>query len=400
MLKSSFNLVSNANNIQGFYVEEKDISKNKKRNNILVFLALFFIITGLGYGVYYYLYAQFYESTDNAYAKQNIVYVTPQVSGIVGEVYVNETQYVKRGQLLASLDDRDLNLSFEQAKSNLANTVRDISKLYQQKASALSALKLAEINLGKARSDLKRKEYLKKYHALSKEVYQDFKYAYEVAVQNLDIAKKQVAKLNSILRSNTIYENPQVKKAVVAVKQSYLNLKRSKIIAPTSGIIAQRRLSVGESISRASTLFAIVPTKGFWADANFKETQLHHVRIGQDVILHSDLYGSSVTYHGKVAGINPGTGAVFSLLPAQNATGNWIKIVQRIPVRIKLEPKELLKHPLHVGNSMQVRVDIHNQEGKIYDKNTQKVKDAPPPLYQNAIKESTMIVNQIIKQNL
>ncbi|WP_331774785.1 efflux RND transporter periplasmic adaptor subunit [Sulfurospirillum sp. 1612] len=381
-------------------MEAKEINKNKKRNNILIFLALFFILVGLGYGVYYYLYAQFYESTDNAYAKQNIVYVTPQVSGIVDKVYVHETQYVKRGQLLASLDDRDLNLAFEQAKTNLANTVRDISKLYQQKASALSALKLAQINLEKAKTDLKRKEYLKKYHALSEEVYQDFKFAYDKAVQNLDIAKKQVAELNSILRSNTIYEDPQVKKAVVAVKQSYLNLKRSKIMAPTSGIIAQRKLSDGESVSPASTLFAIVPTKGFWVDANFKETQLHHIRIGQSAILYSDLYGASVTYHGKVAGINPGTGAVFSLLPAQNATGNWIKIVQRIPVRITLDPKELQKHPLHVGNSMQVTVDIHNQKGQIYNHQTKSVEDTTPPLYQDSIKEATAISNHIIRQNL
>lgn len=381
-------------------MSEKEIKNNKKRNNILVILSIFFILAGAGYGAYYYLYAQFYETTDNAYAKQNIVYVTPQVSGIVDKVYVNETQYVKRGQLLARLDARDLNLSFEQAKTNLANTVRDISKLYKQKESALSSLKLAKINLQKATDDLRRREYLKKSHAISDEVYQDFKYAYDKASQNLDIAQKQVAELNSILKNDNIYEDPQVKKAAVAVEQSYLNLKRSNIMAPASGIIAQKRLSDGEFVGVSSTLFAIVPTKGFWVDANFKETQLTHIRIGQDVKLYSDLYGNKVEYHGKVEGINPGTGAVFSLLPAQNATGNWIKIVQRIPVRIKLNSEELEKHPLHVGNSMQVSVDVHNLKGEIYSKVSNKTDDSTPPLYQDSIKESIAIVNTIIKQNL
>ncbi|MDX1809256.1 MAG: efflux RND transporter periplasmic adaptor subunit [Sulfurospirillaceae bacterium] len=381
-------------------MSEKEIKNNKKRNNILIFLALFFISAGIGYSIYYYLYAQFYESTDNAYAKQNIVYVTPQISGIVDKVYVNETQYVKRGQLLARLDDRDLNLTFEQAKTNLANTVRDISKLYKQKESALSSLKLAKINLQKATDDLRRKEYLKKSHAISDEMYQDFKYAYDKASQNLDIAQKQVAELNSILKNDNIYDDPQIKKAAVEVERSYLNLKRSNIMAPTSGIIAQKRLSDGEYVGVSSTLFAIVPTNGFWVDANFKETQLNHIRIGQSVKLYSDLYGEKVEYHGKVEGINPGTGAVFSLIPAQNATGNWIKIVQRIPVRIKLDPKELAKHPLHVGNSMQVTVDVHNQKGAIYSTTSSNSHNSSSRLYQDSIKESNVIVNKIIKQNL
>lgn len=381
-------------------MSDKEIKNNKKRNNILIFLAVFFILAGAGYGAYYYLYAQFYETTDNAYVKQNIVYVTPQVSGIVDKVYVNETQYVKRGQLLAKLDDRDLKLSFEQAKTNLANSVRDISKLYKQKDVALSSLKLAKITLQKAKVDLRREKHLKKSHAISDEVYQDFKYAYDKASQNLDIARKQIAELNSILKNNNIYENPQVRKASVAVKRSYLNLKRSNILAPANGVIAQKRLSDGEFVGVSSTLFAIVPTKGFWVDVNFKETQLTHMRVGQEAKLYSDLYGNKVEYHGKVDGINPGTGAVFSLLPAQNATGNWIKIVQRIPVRIKLNAKELEKYPLHVGNSMQVTVDVHNTKGEIYNKVSNKINDSSQPLYQNSIKESIAIVNTIIKQNL
>lgn len=174
--------------------------------------------------------------------------------------------------------------------------------------------------------------------------------------------------MNAILKNKNITENPKIKKAALEVKQSYLNLSRCDIIAPVSGIIAKKRFNKGEHVGVTSTILAIVPMQGFWVEANFKETQLHHIKIGQDVKLHSDLYGKDVEYSGKVEGINPGTGAVFSLLPAQNATGNWIKIVQRVPVRITLNENELIKHPLHVGNSMQVRIDAHNQDGDIYSK--------------------------------
>ncbi|NOX14866.1 MAG: HlyD family efflux transporter periplasmic adaptor subunit [Epsilonproteobacteria bacterium] len=381
-------------------MSDKEIKNSKKRKGILIFLALVFIFTGLGYGAYYYLYSRFYESTDNAYVKQNIVYVTPQISGIVEEINVHETQYVKKGELLARLDNRDLKLSFQKAKATLASTVRAVSKLYKERELAYSSLKLTKIGLQKATDDLKRKKYLKKFKAVSQEVYQDYKYAYDKALQNQDIAKKKIDELNAILKTNKIYDNPQIKQASVLVEQSYLNLARSDILAPKDGIIAQKRLSSGEYVRLSSALFAIVPTNGFWVDANFKETQLRHIKIGQSVKLYSDIYGKSVEFSGKVEGINPGTGSVFSLLPAQNATGNWIKIVQRIPVRIKLKQEELLKHPLHVGNSMQVKVDIHNQKGDIYSRAKSKPKKSSLYMYKDAILKAKNIVSQIIKQNI
>ncbi len=381
-------------------IEKTTKNNKKKRNNILRLLALFFILAGVGYGAYYYLYAQFYESTDNAYVKQNIIYVTPQISGIVDTVYINETQYVKNGDLLVKLDDRDLKLSFEQAKENLANTVRNIQKLYKQREVATSSLELAKITLKKATVDLKREDFLLKHHVLADEIYLNFKYTYNKANKNVEIAKQKIAELNSILKNKNISKNPEILKAAIEVKQNYLNLKRCDILAPVSGVIAKKMVNKGQHVGVTSTILAIVPMSGFWVDANFKETQLHYMRIGQNVEMYSDLYGKDVKYRGVVEGINPGTGSVFSLLPAQNATGNWIKIVQRIPVRIKLNQDELTKHPLHVGNSMQVRVDVRKYGGDIYSKISAKKENSPQLLYQDAIKESEIIVRNIIKKNM
>lgn len=376
-------------------------TKNKKdRNNILRLLALFFILAAIAYGAYYYLYAQFYESTNNAYVKQNIIYITPQINGIVDEVFVDETQYVKKGDLLGRLDNRDLKLSFEQAKANLANSVRDMQKLYRQKEVAISSLELAKITLKKSADDLKREKFLLKHHALANEIYLNFKYKHDNASKNLEIEQKKIAELNSILKNKKISNNPKIQKAALAVKKSYLNLKRCDIIAPSSGIIAKKRFNKGEHVGVTSTILALVPMHGFWVEANFKETQLRHIVIGQNVKLYSDLYGKDVKYSGKVEGISPGTGSVFSLLPAQNATGNWIKIVQRIPVRIKLDQDELIKHPLHVGNSMQVTINVRKHNGTIYNKTSLKKQNPSKILYQHAIKESETIIKNIIKKNM
>lgn len=380
---------------------EKPKKNRKKRNNILIFLALFFIVSGGSYGLYYYMYGQFYQTTDNAYVGQNIIYVTPQVSGTVDEVFVSEMQYVKAGDTLGHLDTRNAKLAFNEAKTDLAQTVRKIKQIQIQKEEAQNAISLAQVDADKAKDDLQRNEFLAKKHAISDEKYKNIKYAYEASYQNLEIMRKKLLSLNAIVNDTNISKNPEVENAILQVKRSYLDLKRCDIIAPASGVIAKKNFTIGENVGVQSTLMAIVPTQGFWVDANFKETQLQHMGVDQDVILTSDLYGSDVVYHGKIEGIAPGTGAVFSLLPAQNASGNWIKIVQRIPVRIKLNQAELEKHPLQVGSSMSATVDIHNQKGivlkhiKIAEKNDPSFK-----LYQNAMKESEAIVKDIVEQNL
>jgi len=378
-------------------LSEHKPKNKKKRNGIILLLIIFFILCGVAYAFYYYSYGRYYESTDDAYVSQNIVYVTPQSSGVVTQVLVHKTQFVKQGELLGKLDSRDANILFNKAKANLAQTVRLVKKLHIQKQEAQLAIALAKIKLQKAKSDFLRNQTVKNQHALAINKFENFKYAYEEAKQNLKIMQQKLVSIKALVKDDNISKNPQVKNAILQLKQSFLNLQRCNIYAPISGIIAKKNFSVGENVSLQSALLAIVPTRGFWVDANFKETQISKMKIGQNVKLYSDLYGKDVLFHGKIAGIAPGTGAVFSLLPPQNATGNWIKIIQRIPIRIKLNPKELKKHPLHAGNSMEVTVNLREQDGKAMT----KLKIAPKTiyLYKKALKEAEKIAENIIRQN-
>jgi len=378
-------------------LSEHKPKNKKKRNGIILFLIIFFILSAVAYAFYYYSYAKYYESTDDAYVSQNIIYVTPQSSGVVTQVLVHKTQFVKKGELLGKLDTRNANILFNKAKANLAQTVRQIKKLHIEKQEAQLTIELAQIKLEKAKKDFLRNQQVKNQHALAINKFENFKYAYEEAKQNLKIAQQKLKSIKALVKDDNISKNPQVKNAILQLKQSFLNLQRCNIYAPISGTIAKKNFSIGENISIQSTILAIIPTKGFWVDANFKETQISKMRIGQDVKLYSDLYGKDTVFHGKITGIAPGTGAVFSLLPPQNATGNWIKIIQRIPIRIKLNPKELQKHPLHVGNSMEVTVNLKKQKGKAIT----KLKTTPKTiyLYKKALKEADKIAENIIRQN-
>ena len=372
--------------------------KKKKRNNILFFITLILVIIGLAYTAYYKMYSQFYETTDNAYVKQNITYVTPQINGVVDKVNVDVTQVVKVGDILAHLDSKDAMIAFKKAKNNLAQSVRQIKKSYRQKDEIKSEIKLNKVLLQKAKEDYDRSVVLIKHKAISREKFDNIKYAYDEAKERLQITKNQYNSLLATIRDKIITQNPVIKKAVLEVKESYINLKRCNILAPISGVIAKKNLSVGSSVSPGSMLVAIVPQKGFWVDANFKETQIKNIRVDQKVKLYADVYGKNILYHGRVEGISPGTGSVFSLLPAQNATGNWIKVVQRVPIRIKLDEKELQKHPLQVGNSMVVTIDTHDRGNKKMQ--TIKKPQYSSNLYSKALIEAKKIANEVIKQNL
>lgn len=372
--------------------------KKKKRNNILFFLILVLVIIGLSYTAYYKTYAQFYESTNNAYVAQNITYVTPQINGVVDQVNIDVTEVVKAGDVLAHLDSKDATLTFNKAKNNLAQSVRQIQMTYKQKDERKSEIKLYEVLFKKAKEDFDRSAALMKNKVITKEKFDNAKYAYDEAKNKLQIAKNKYLSLMAMINDKSITQNPQIKQAVLAVEESYINLKRCDILAPTDGMIAKKNLSVGSNVTPGTMLFAIVPQSGFWVDANFKETQLENIRLGQSVKLYADVYGKDVEYSGKIEGISPGTGSIFSLLPAQNATGNWIKVVQRVPVRIKLNQEELQKYPLQVGNSMEVVVDTHHRENK----KLQNLKKSSynSDLYSNVLKNAEKIANEVIEQNL
>jgi membrane fusion protein (multidrug efflux system) len=377
------------------------LNNQKKRNNILLLLAFFFLLCGGGYAYYYYTYGQFYESTDNAYVGQNIVYVTPQTTGNVNAIYVSEMQNVKAGDKLAQLDSRDAQLAFSSAKMALAESVRQIKQTQMLKDEAKNAISVAQVNLDKTKADLERNKFLLSKGAITGERFQNLEFAKDSADATLQMTNKKLLSINALLKDKDISKNPQVQNAILRVQKTYLDLKRCDILAPVSGMIAKKNLSLGESVTPNATILSIVPQQDFWVDANFKETQLQHIRIGQDVKLISDLYGNNMTFHGKIEGIAAGTGAVFSLLPAQNASGNWIKIVQRVPVRITLDPKEIQTHPLQVGSSMSITVDLHKQDGGFLKRVTSKDENKLNyKLYDNSDNEAKALVKEIIEQNL
>lgn len=375
----------------------KNRTKNR-RNSLLIVLTMLIVVAGVSFVMYDKKYGQFHETTDNAYVGQNVIYITPQISGIVDAVYVKLTQKVKAGEILGHLNSDDYNLSFETSKSRLIQTVRSVKKLYTQKAEALVSVSLAKINVKQTREDLARDTLLYETNSTTKSSHDHYRYAYEKASANLLIAEQKVKSLKDLIGDNKIKDNPQIKQAVMALKQNYLNLQRCTILAPKDGIIAQKNFSIGKHVSTQNTLLALVTQDDTWVDANFKEPQLKNIRIGQKVELHSDMYGKDVTYHGVIKGIAAGTGSVFSLLPAQNATGNWIKIVQRVPVKISLDKNEVKEHPLHMGNSMEVDVDTH-------DRDKQALKNIVPKKYRSqfypkALKDADKIANELIEKNL
>ncbi|MGI4847707.1 MAG: HlyD family efflux transporter periplasmic adaptor subunit, partial [Janthinobacterium lividum] len=314
-------------------------------------------------GIWWFIFARHYESTDDAYVSGNVVQVTPQVGGTVLAIHADDTELVKAGAPLIDLDQTDAKVALDQAESQLAQTVRDVRMLYVNNGTLTANIGLRTADVTKARNDLTRRTSLIGTGAVSNEDVSHARSALQAAESALTAARQQLASNQVMTDHTTIANNPSVRRAATQVESAYLTLSRATMVAPISGYIAKRSVQVGQRVAPGAPLLSIVPLDALWVDANFKEVQVAHMRIGQPVELHSDLYGSGSTYHGKVVGMAAGTGSAFALLPAQNASGNWIKVVQRIPVRIALDAQELSQRPLRVGLSMQVEVDIAHAEG-------------------------------------
>lgn len=338
---------------------------NGKRRQRLIALSAVVLFAGIVYGAYWLLYARFYESTDNAYVASDLIQITSEVAGTVRAVYVDDTQHVERGQLLVELDRTDAEIAMERAEAGLARSVREVRGLFAQAAALRAQLRQREVLLATARADLERRQSIADGGAVSLEELQHAKDQVAQLEAELNATRQELQSVQARIDGTTIETHPQVLLAAARVRDAALALARTRIVAPVSGTIARRGVQIGARIAAGTPLMALVPLENVWVDANFKEVQLAHVRIGQPVRLTSDFYGDGVVYHGRVAGISAGSGAVFSLLPPQNASGNWIKIVQRVPVRIELDPEELKKHPLRVGLSMRARIDLHDTSGPL-----------------------------------
>lgn len=348
------------------------------RRRLMVLLALAILIAALAYGLYYFFIARFYEETNDAYVNGNVVQITPQVVGTIIAVNADDTQVIQKGQPLVLLDPADARVALQRAEADLAQTVRQVRTLYVNNSQYQATVAQRQADLSRARNDLRRRLSIAQTGAISQEEISHARDTAKIANAALDAARQQLAS-NRVLTSNVaIAQHPNVLAAAAKVRDAYLNYARNTLPAPVSGYVAKRSAQVGQRVSPGTPLMAIVPLNEVWVDANFKEVQLKHMRIGQPVELVSDIYGSSVVYHGKIQGFSAGTGAAFSLLPAQNATGNWIKVVQRLPVRIRLDAQELRQHPLRIGLSMTANVSIKNRQSG-------ELGNAPNTIYQTNV---------------
>ncbi|NUT61202.1 HlyD family efflux transporter periplasmic adaptor subunit [Herbaspirillum sp. C9C3] len=361
----------------------------QKRKKLFSIFGGVVAIVAIGYGTYWYLIGSRYVETDNAYTATEVATVTPAINGIVAAVDVVDTQAVKKGDVLVRIDDADARLAVDQAAADLDRTERKVKGYFandaglaaqvlareadQKRASA--QLLSAQADLQRAQIDLQRREALAKSGSVSGEELSNARTALLTAQANLKAAEaaevqsranikatQGAEKASTVLTANTtVADNPEVVLARAKLDQARLDLERTVLRAPVDGVIARRQVQVGQRVQSGASLLSVVPLQQMHVDANFKEGQLTKVRIGQPVTMTADLYGSSVQYHGVVTGLSGGTGSAFAVIPAQNATGNWIKVVQRLPVRISLDPKELAQRPLSVGLSMEVEIDTRGQ---------------------------------------
>lgn len=320
------------------------------------------VIGGLA-TIYWALYGRFYEDTDDAYVAGDLVNVSSQVSGTVTAIDVDETDFVQVGQEVVRLDDTDARIALQEAEDQLAKAVRQVHTVFTSRDELKAVLAQRQADLSRALTDLRRRKSLGTSGAVSAEEISHAQDAVDAAQQALIAAQKNLAGGTALLGRTGVADNPDVQAAATAVKRAWLALRRTSIHAPVTGYVARRPVQLGERTVSGNPMISIVPLDRLRVEANFKEVQLSHMRIGQPVRIVADLYGGQVEYDGTVQGLGLGTGAAFALLPAQNATGNWIKVVQRLPVRVALDPRQLRAHPLRIGLSTRATVDVHQTSG-------------------------------------
>ncbi|MFU0854206.1 multidrug efflux MFS transporter periplasmic adaptor subunit EmrA [Kluyvera cryocrescens] len=378
---------------------QQPANKKGKRNRILILLTLLFVIIGIIYGSYWFLVLRHFEETDDAYVAGNQVQIMSQVSGSVTRVWADNTDYIQKGDVLVTLDQTDAQQAFEKAQTTLASSVRQMRQLMINNKQLQANIEIRKTTLSQAQTDLNRRIPLGSANLIGREELQHARDAVTSAQAALNVAIQQYNANQAMILGSTLEEQPTVRQAATDVRNAWLALQRTKIVSPMSGYVSRRSVQPGAQISPTTPLMAVVPASNLWVDANFKETQLAHMRIGQPVTVISDIYGDDVKYTGKVVGLDMGTGSAFSLLPAQNATGNWIKVVQRLPVRIELDADQLAKHPLRIGLSTLVKVDTSNRDGQML---ANQIRTSP--VYESNAREISLdpvnkLINDIVQAN-
>ena len=378
---------------------QQPVKKKGKRKGALLLLTLLFVIIAVAYGIYWFLVLRHYEETDDAYVAGNQVQIMSQVSGSVTKVWVEDTDFVNKGDVLVTLDPTDAQQAFEKAQTELASSVRQTRQLMINSKQYQANIELQKTQVAQAQSDLNRRVPLGNANLIGREELQHARDAVASAQAQLDVAVQQYNANQAMILGSKLEDQPAVQQAATEVRNAWLALQRTKIVSPMSGYVSRRAVQVGAQISPTTPLMAIVPATNLWVDANFKETQLAHMRIGQPATVVSDIYGDEVTYNGKVVGLDMGTGSAFSLLPAQNATGNWIKVVQRLPVRVEIDAKQLEQHPLRIGLSTLVKVDTTNRDGAVLATQSRN-----QPAYESNAREISLepvnkLINDIVQAN-
>jgi membrane fusion protein (multidrug efflux system) len=342
---------------------KKGKGKSKRSYFFLAIFAVVALLAAIGILIYHLLVGRYHVTTKDAYVNGNLVRLQPQVTGTVTLITVDQTQPVKLGQVLVALDPHDAEVSLEQAKANLAQTVRDVVQLFAEahRQEAMLTAQQAQVTL--ADQELNRDRSLIGVHGVSEEELERMQENARTARANLEQARASLESVRAEIKGTRPSTHPRVLLAESNVRSAWLALNRTQVRAPLAGYMVRREVQLGEQVTPATEMLAIAPLDTVWIDANFKETQLEQIRIGQPVRVEADIYGSHFEYHGRVLGLTAGTGAALAVLPSENATGNWIKIVQRLPVRIGLDPRELTNHPLFLGLSTKIDVDLHDTSG-------------------------------------
>jgi len=372
----------------------------KRRKTLLIMLFVFVLIGVIWFLLWTLVFSR-RETTDNAYVNGNQVAISAQVPGTVVAILADDTQHVDAGQVLVKLDSTDADVRLSQTRSALAQAVRQVRQQTDSATGSDATVAVNQVALKKAEADLKRHLPLIAQQAEAPETIQHLRDAVDQARAALTSAQAQASAEHASVEGTDIANNPAVLQARANFRAAWVAAQRNTIYAPVSGYVAQRSVQLGNSVQPGQQLMTVLPLHDLWIDANFKENQLRHVRIGQPAKIETDLYGSNVEYHGKVIGLGAGTGSVFSLLPAQNATGNWIKVVQRVPVRIALDNQELDKHPLRIGLSTDVTVDITDDRGAVLAPQAEHpAVVAETTVYEQMASQADAEANQVIRANL
>ena len=373
---------------------------NNRRNNIIAILTIGILVLTLFVFLYYFFFLRPYVTTDDAYVNGDRISVSSQIQGRTIAVYVNNGDLVAKGKPVVRLDPTDYQLAYQKSLDQLAQTSRDVRKLQFQVTESSSLLAIRQAELRQSEYNFSNRRDLQSIDAVTNEEVKTNETLVSAAQEQVNIVQSQLNAIKNLLGNRPIEENPQILMAADNVRASYLNLLRCDIVAPITGIVGQRSVEIGEAVDPRRPLFAIVPPDTMWVDANYKEIELTDVRIGQPAEVRADIFGSDVVYKGKVIGIAPGTGAAFSLLPPQNASGNWIKIVQRVPVRISLDPETLAKFPLRLGLSCKVSVKVTDTTGTFNVEKPVLKPHSTTPVYEIDFTELNQQIDKIIRENV